>query len=207
MTLNPTASTDEMTDEISLGTVPVTTTNTNTDEDHDEVNALLDELKEPTEQEMAVEKLKKSTSALTSALKNVSTDIDSKLAISEKAKNVDSNFGITKTASSTASSIGSFFNKLQIKERALDIANSETVRNLSHSVTDTLEKTGVTGAVADGTQKIKKLDEDHKITTLTAETLADGVDWVAQNLNRVASGKSKDEDDYDQLLTDSKDGK
>lgn len=197
MTIESTNSTDEMTDEIPLDPSPAPTTTTTTsaanttgaavDDNDDEVDALLDELKQPNEQEIAVEKLKLSTSKLQSAIKNVSTDIDSKLAISQKAKNVDANLGISKTASSTVSAVGSFFNKLQIKERAMDVVNSETVRNVSYSVSDTLEKTGVKGAVLDGAEKVKKLDEQHKITAVTAETLAEGVNWFTESLNKVSS--------------------
>jgi molecular chaperone GrpE (heat shock protein) len=201
MSLNPTNSTDDVTDEIPLGSATLSNCASSSIEEEDEVNALLDELKEPTEQELAIERLKQSTSKLQSAIKNVSQDIDSKLAISEKAKNVDSNFGISKTATSTASTIGSFFKQLQLKERVLDVANNESVRNLSTTVQDTLEKTGVKSAVVDGSQKIKSLDEEHKITTMTAEAIAGGVDWVAQSLNNV-TGKS--EDDYDKMVTEEK---
>jgi len=190
MTINTTTSNDDMTDEIPLDT-PSSTQATNLTEEEDEVDALLDELHEPTQQEEAVEKLKQSTLNLTSAIQNVSTDIDSKLGVTEKARNVDANLGISATASSTVSAVNSFLGRLQIKQRAFDVVNSESVRNLSETVNDTLEKTGVKGAVADGTQKMKSLDDEHKISSMTADAIAGGVDWVANSLNGTV-GKSKD---------------
>ena len=74
------------------------------------------------------------------------------------------------------------------------MVNSDTVQGISHSLSDTLEKTGVKGAVVDGSQKLKQLDEDHRISVVTAETLAGGVNFVADGLNRVI-GKSKDDQD------------
>mmetsp|Transcript_15683 Transcript_15683/g.19902 ORF Transcript_15683/g.19902 Transcript_15683/m.19902 type:complete len:182 (-) Transcript_15683:171-716(-) len=181
MAINTDTSKDEMTDEIPLDT-PV-----QTQEEDDEVDALLDELKEPTQQEAAVQKLKESTLKLGSALQNVSTDIDSKLGVSQKARNVDTNLGISAT-------VGSFLGKLQIRQRAYDVANSEAVKSISDTVNDTLEKTGVKSAVVDGTQKIKSLDDEHKISSSTADVIAGGVEWVANGLNSVV-GKSKDQED------------
>ncbi len=198
MAINTSTSQDEMTDEIPLDPPTQTTsasTSTPTEED-DEVDALLDELHEPSQQEVAVEKLKESTLKLGSAIQNVSTDIDSKLGVTQKARDVDANlgYGISSTASSTVSAVGSFLGSLKIKQRAFDVVNSETVKNLSETVTDTLEKTGVKGAVVDGTQKIKSLDDEHKISSMAADAIAGGVDWVANGLNS-AVGKSKEEQD------------
>ena len=204
MTINPNNSLDEMTDEIPLdsptptpaATETETATNNdiiNEDNDDDEVNALLDDLHQPSEQEIALTNLKKSTSKLHSAILNVSSDIDSKISISEKAKNVDANFGISNKASSTFSAVGSLFTKLQIKQRAMDVANSETVRNIQYGVSDTLEKSGVNDLVVGGTQTLKNLDEEHQISTTTVDVLAGGMDWVAKSLNQV-TGKSGDDD-------------
>lgn len=189
--LNTSASTDEMTDEIPLD--PSSPRANNDLNDDDEVDALLDELQQPTEQDVAVKKLVQSTNNLKSAILNVSSDIDSKLEISQKAKNIDENLGVSKTASSAVFAVGNFLGKLQLKERAVGVANSDTVKNLSSTVNNTLEKTGVKGAVVEGANKIKQIDEQHSISTKTASGIAGGVDWVANSLNSV-SGKAKKED-------------
>lgn len=182
--------------EEAAAAVPLASTSDLNEEDDEEVNALLDELHEPNEQEIALEKLKQSTSNLKSALFNVSTDIDSKLAISEKAKNFDQNLGLSKTATSTAFAVGSFLGKLQLRQRASNIANSDTVKNITNTVTETLDKTGVTEAVVDGTKKIKNLDEEHKISSVTAGTIAGGVNWVAQGLNSVVGKSASQDEDF-----------
>ena len=200
---NPNTSIDEMTDEIPLEETSATPTatadivtdenNKNDNDENDDVNALLDELKQqPSEEEIAVENLKKSTSRLKDAIFNVSSDIDAKLGIVQTAKHVDENLGIRRTASSTASAVGSLWNKLHLKEKAMDVVNSDAVRNISHSLSDTLEHTGVKTAVADGSQRIKRLDEEHKITSFTAKTIAGGVDWVTMGLNTVTGKSSSD---------------
>ncbi len=201
MTINSSSSSDAMTDEIPLNSPHQSQADASSSEpaseppkedtDDDEVNALLDDLHEPTEQEIALSNLKQSTSKLQSAILNVSSDIDAKLGIQEKARNVDANFGLSEKASSTITAVGSLWNQLQIKERALDVANSETVRSMQYGVSDTLEKTGVNAAVVDGTQKLKSLDEEHKISTMTVGAIAGGIDWVAKSLNHVA-GKSQE---------------
>lgn len=217
MTINTSISEDAMTDEIPLSPTPLPSSAATpkaeevvvedvTENDHDdfhdasddnEVNALLDELdqvQQTSDQQKAVQKLAQSTANLKSALFNISSDIDSKLSISEKASDLNQNLGITRTASSTASTVSSFLSNLQLQKRAMDVVNSDTVQGISHSLSDTLEKTGVKGAVVDGSQKLKQLDEDHRISVVTAETLAGGVNFVADGLNRVI-GKSKDEQD------------
>lgn len=217
MTINTSISEDAMTDEIPLSPTPLPSSAATpkaeevvvedvTENDHDdfhdasddnEVNALLDELdqvQQTSDQQKAVQKLAQSTANLKSALFNISSDIDSKLSISEKASDLNQNLGITRTASSTASTVSSFLSNLQLQKRAMDVVNSDTVQGISHSLSDTLEKTGVKGAVVDGSQKLKQLDEDHRISVVTAETLAGGVNFVADGLNRVI-GKSKDDQD------------
>jgi len=160
-------------------------TNRGTEDDDDEVNALLDELKEPTEQEIAVQKLRESTGKLAYAIKNVSSDIDTKLELSERAKGVDESLGLSRSASSAASAVGSFWSSLQVKERAQNVAESETVKKLSSSINQTLETTGVKSAVESGSQTIKNLDDQHKISTNAVGALADGVGWFAKSLNDV----------------------
>lgn len=191
--MNTSLSTEEMTDEIPLE--PATPrTNTNQEDNDDEVDALLDELKEPTEQDVAVERLVESTNNLKSAILSVSSDIDSKLEISQKARSVDENLGVSKTASSAAFAVGSFLSKLQLREKAAGVVNSDAVRSISSTVNTTLEKTGVKDAVASGTNKVKQIDEQHSISTKTAQGIAGGVDWVTKNLNHVA-GKTKSQDE------------
>ena len=174
--------------------------NDDDDNDDDEVNALLDDLEShqlPTEQEIALSKLKQSTSKLQSAILNISTDIDSKLKIQEKAKNIDSNFGLSQKASSTFSTVHSILDKLQIKQTAMDVANSETVRNVQYNVSDTLEHMGVNAVLKDGTQKLKNFDEEHRFSTMTVDALSGGMDWVAKSLNHVVGGSGSGSTTYD----------
>jgi len=75
------------------------------------VDELLDDLEqaEPSEAQIAVSKLKESTHKLTSALKTVGSDIDSKFNIVDQARSVDSQLGVSKTVVSATTSLGNLF--------------------------------------------------------------------------------------------------
>ena len=87
------------------------------DDGNEDVDALLNEIEEPSEQQEALLKLRKSTSRLTSALKIASSDIDSKLNISASAKNVDQTLGVTQAAHA----IGGWFSSLNVGQKAQDL--------------------------------------------------------------------------------------
>lgn len=154
-----------------------------------DVDDLLDELEEPTEAEVAVAKLKQSTRNLTNALKSVGTGLDSKFKVTEQAKSVDSHLGVTQTVQSAASAIGGLWNNLQIGEKTQNLLNQDSVKDVSHTITDTFEKTGIKDAVIRGTTEIKNLDEEHHLSTKAAGTLAYGLDWVTGTLQTTASAE------------------
>eukprot|EP01083_Nonionella_stella_P076676 209066_1 len=164
--------------------------------DEDDVNELLDELEEPSETDVAVKQLRQSTINLTTAIKSMGSDIDTKLNVSGQARDIDSTFGITRTVSSTASSIGSLWNQLQISEKASSLVNNDIVRNASSSINGTLNQSGVKDVWNSETQKLKNLDQEHKISTTAVGTVASGLDWVAGKLQST-SDKHRGENGMD----------
>jgi ElaB/YqjD/DUF883 family membrane-anchored ribosome-binding protein len=155
-----------------------------TDKNDSELNDLLDELEENqrSETELAVDNLKESTNKLTTALRNVGSDIDSKFNLSEQARSVDSQLGVSRTLSSATKSIGSLWNTLKIQEKAKDILNQDSVRNISHALDETLEKAGVKSAVRQGVREVQTLDEQHKISVKAIGAVSSSIDWVANTL-------------------------
>ena len=158
------------------------------EEDDGEVNDLLNELKEPSETDVAVSQLRESTTKLSSALKSVGSEIDSRLGISQ----VDSQLGVSKTVSSTASSIGNLWNSLQIGDKAQNLMKQESVKNVSSTISDTLEKTGVKSVFAKGTRGVQNLNEEHKISTKVVGTAASGIGWVANALGGTSTSTDSD---------------
>lgn len=140
---------------------------------------------------MAVDHLKDSTVKLTTALRNVGSDIDSKFNLSEQARSVDSQIGVGRTLSSATKSIGSFWNTLNIQEKAKDILNQDSVRNLSCALDETLEKAGVKSAVKQGVREVQTLDEQHKISVKAIGALSTGIDWMANTL-QTSSDKERE---------------
>mmetsp|Transcript_3071 Transcript_3071/g.5726 ORF Transcript_3071/g.5726 Transcript_3071/m.5726 type:complete len:206 (+) Transcript_3071:289-906(+) len=181
---------DETTTEVPLSPPSTSARTTITDQtavqdkNDSDVNDLLDELEEKprSETELAVENLKESTNKLTTALRNVGTDIDSKFNLTEQARSVDSQLGVSRTLSSATKSIGSLWNTLNLPERTRDLMNQDSVRNISHALDDTLEKTGVKGAVRQGVREVQTLDEQHKIAAKAIGAVSTGISWVANNL-------------------------
>lgn len=163
------------------------------DEGNDDVNALLDELQEPSEQQEAMLKLRKSTSRLTSALKTVSTDIDSKLNISASAKNVDQTLGVTQAAQA----IGGWFSSLNVGQKAQDLVPKESVKQASTTITGTLETTGVKDVWVKETKRVQSFDKEHRISTQTMEAVATGLDWVTNN---IGTGQKTDDTDYESMV-------
>mmetsp|Transcript_1883 Transcript_1883/g.2236 ORF Transcript_1883/g.2236 Transcript_1883/m.2236 type:complete len:225 (+) Transcript_1883:3-677(+) len=173
-------------------TIPAMTTNTNendpltppggeaskNEEEDLNVDELLDELEEPTETDIAVKELKESTLKLTSAIKSVGSDIDHRLNITESARGLDSQLGVTRTVSSTASSIGRLWGDLQITERASSLVNNDVVKGASETMRGTLETTGVKGVWESQSQKLKNLDQEHHLSTTAVGTLSSGMNWL-----------------------------
>lgn len=160
------------------------TTNNDRASNDSELDDLLDELEESnrSETEVAVESLKDSANKLSMALRNVGSDIDSKFNISQQARSVDSQLGVSRTLSSATGSIVNFLNQLKIDEKARGILNQDSVRNISHSVDESLEKTGVKDAVIRGVHEVKALDDQHKISVKAISAFSSGIDWVANTL-------------------------
>ena len=162
------------------------------DKGADDVDALLDELQQPSEQEEAMLKLRQSTSRLTSAIKTVSSDIDSKLNITASAKNVDQTLGVTQAAQA----LGGWFTSLNVGQKAQDLVPKETVKQASTTITDTLETTGVKDVWKNETKRVQSFDKEHRISSQTMEAVATGLDWVTNNLN-----KKPDQTDYESMVS------
>ena len=170
----------------------------NTASEEPEVDELLDELEqpEPSETDIAVSKLKESTIKLTSALKSVGSDIDSKFHIVDQARSVDSQFGVSKTVGSATASIGNLLGSLHLVEKAHFMMNQDAVKNVSNTLNDTLEKTGIKGVVGRGVKEVQTLDGEHKVSAKAVGALNSGIDWVAVTLQgSTAQKKNEFEDD------------
>jgi hypothetical protein len=154
----------------------------------EEVDELLDELQEPTEAELAVRKLRQSTHKLTTALKSVGSDIDSKFHVTEQVRSVDSQLGVTQTAQSAASKIGSLWNQLQIGEKTQALMNQDAVKDVSYTISNTIEKTGIVDVARKGKDQVLDLDQEHHISSRAAGVLGGGLDWVANTIQKTTSG-------------------
>lgn len=155
------------------------------------VDELLDDLEqaEPSEAQIAVSKLKESTHKLTSALKTVGSDIDSKFNIVDQARSVDSQLGVSKTVVSATTSLGNLFGFAA--ERAKNILNQDAVKNVSSSLNETLEKTGIKNVVGRGMREVQTLDEEHKVSVHAVGALNSGIDWMANTLQASSSDREK----------------
>lgn len=162
------------------------------DDGNEDVDTLLNEIEGHSEEEEAFLKLRKSTSRLTSALKSVSSDIDSKLSISASAKNVDQTLGVTQAAQA----IGGWFSSLNVGQKAQDLVPQESVKQATASITDTLERTGVKDVWVKETKRVQSFDKEHRISSQTMEAVATGLDWVTKNVS-----KNNDEADYESMVT------
>ena len=172
----------------------------NTASEEPEVDELLDELEqpEPSETDIAVSKLKESTIKLTSALKSVGSDIDSKFHIVDQARSVDSQFGVSKTVGSATASIGNLLGSLHLVEKAHFMMNQDAVKNVSNTLNDTLEKTGIKGVVGRGVKEVQTLDGEHKVSAKAVGALNSGIDWVAGTLQGSSSREKKNEFEDDE---------
>jgi len=170
----------------------------NTASEEPEVDELLDELEqpEPSETEIAVSRLKESTNKLTSALKSVGSDIDSKFGIVDQARSVDSQLGVSKTVGSATASIGSLLGSLNLVERAQFLMNQDAVKSVSNTLNDTLEKTGIKGVVGRGVKEVQTLDGEHKVSIKAVGALNSGIDWVAGTL-QASSSREKQNNEFE----------
>ncbi len=158
----------------------------------EEVDELLDELEEPTEAELAVRKLRQSTNKLTNALQSVGSDIDSKFRIRQQVRSVDSQLGVSETVETAASKIGGLWNKLQIGEKTQQLMNQDKVKDVSYSVSNTIEKIGIIDMAKRGKTEALNLDQQHQISTKAAGVLGSGIDWVASTLEKASSKGGQD---------------
>ncbi len=191
ITNTPKPTMDTNTNESDPLTPPGGETSKNEEEELN-VDELLDELEEPTETDIAVKELKESTLNLASAIKSVGSDIDHRLNITESARGLDSQLGVTRTVSSTASSIGKLWGDLQITERASSLVNNDIVKGASETMRGTLETTGVKGVWDNQSQRLKSLDQEHKISTTAAGTLSSGMNWLTGQIQS-RTGQKEDE--------------
>ena len=158
------------------------------DDGDEEVDELLDELEEPTEAELAVRKLRQSTNKLTNALKSVGSDIDSKFRVREQVRSVDSQLGVSQTAQTAASKLGGLWSQLQISEKTQALMNQDSVKDMSYSISNTIEKTGIIDAAKRGRTEVQNLDQEHHISSKAAGVLGSGIDWFATTLQKTSSG-------------------
>lgn len=167
--------------------------------DEKDVDSLLDDLEqaEPSEAEIAVSKLKESTFKLTSALKTVGSDIDSKYNIVDQARSVDSQLGVSKTVVSATTSIGNLWGSMRFGEKAMGIMNQDAVKNVSSSLNNTFEKTGIKNVVGRGVREVQTLDDQHKVSVQAVGALNSGIDWMANTLQSSTSReKAQPKDDF-----------
>jgi len=166
-------------------------TQENEDENKDINDTLDDDLQqqEPSpddrddEQQEAAHKLRRSTTRFASALKTASEDLDSKYGISASAKGIDQTFGVSQTAQVVERWLSKC--SLKVGEKAKELVptgTDESVQQVSTSITETLEKTGVTDVWNKETTRVHKFDKEHRISTQTMEAVATGFDWVASNI-------------------------
>lgn len=149
----------------------------------------------PTDTEQALSKLKVSGARLGSALTATTSDIDKKLGISSvitsfgtKVKEVDEQTQVsghvTAAVKNVSSTLGAFLSnvddRLQISSKSKEIGGSlgTSISNIVSS--DSVKKT---------TTAVKDFDETHGVTRSTANTLAAGVDILA---NAIGGGKSEE---------------
>mmetsp|Transcript_50451 Transcript_50451/g.57133 ORF Transcript_50451/g.57133 Transcript_50451/m.57133 type:complete len:220 (-) Transcript_50451:112-771(-) len=136
------------------------------------------------EQHEAAHKLRQSTTRFASALKTASEDLDTKYGISASAKGIDQTFGVSHTAHVVGNCFSKWSSKAREKAKALVPTGTvdESVQQVSTSLTETLEKTGVTEVWNKETTRVHQFDKEHRITTQTMEAVATGFDWVASTI-------------------------
>lgn len=161
----------------------------------------------------AYEKLVNSSASLGTAISIVSTDIDKQYQISGKAcelgnraREVDDNFHITESVMNATASLGSWWSNnvgpvvgsaaVQVKEKAEPTlqATATTVKEkvppeTASGVVDILNNFGST---------IKHYDDEHQVSAIAMDKLADGVDWIAKSI--IPAGKENA--DLDELTAD-----
>jgi len=75
---------------------------------------------------------------------------------------------------------------LKVGEKAKELVPTgtvdESVQQVSTSITETLEKTGVTEVWNKETTRVHQFDKEHRISTQTMEAVATGFDWVASTI-------------------------
>jgi hypothetical protein len=135
-----------------------------------------------------VRKLRQSTNKLTNALKSVGSDIDSKFRVREQVRSVDSQLGVSQTAQTAASKLGGLWSQLQISEKTQALMNQDSVKDMSYSISNTIEKTGIIDAAKRGRTEVQNLDQEHHISSKAAGVLGSGIDWFATTLQKTSSG-------------------
>jgi len=114
----------------------------------------------PEDDDDPISKLKTSTARLASSIAVISSDVDSKLGISAKARDINSQVRITETATKTVSSIGGWFSNLNQQFGITDTAKgvvagvsdavSPLARNIGEGVKDVDAQLGVSRSVVGG---------------------------------------------------------
>ena len=161
------------------------------EEEDKEVEELLDELKEPSENEEAVNKLKESTSKLTNTIGHIAADIDSKFKIMDKAKTVDAQVGVTSKVQGAATTVGGLLGQLKIGEKVNGVLNQGPVKHVTTEVGNLVNKSGIKDAVVNVGKEVQKVDEEHKVAAKALGAVSSGVDFVANTISNVASKDEK----------------
>lgn len=176
--------------------VPAESPKVATQEIDDDVDKLLEELDKPSEKKAKEQEpqpsmteqnpnpndplaqVKTSTSRFLSSLGAMTTDLDSKLGISKKAKEINEK---TKIGEKTKNAMTMVSEKVVEVDQNLKI--SETTGNVAKNVGQQI-KTGV-----DATGRgIKGLDEKHNITSKTANFFSSSAEFINSKINQNGKG-------------------
>lgn len=165
----------------------------------------------------AYEKLIQSSSTLGTAISVVSTDIDKQYQISGKAcelgskvREVDDNFQITQSVMNASASLGSWWsNNLAPVVGAAAMRVQEKVDPTIKATAATVKEkvppettSGVVDALSNIGSTIKHYDDEHQVSAMAMDKLADGVDWMAKSI--IPAGRENA--DLDELTADAVQG-
>mmetsp|Transcript_16883 Transcript_16883/g.23894 ORF Transcript_16883/g.23894 Transcript_16883/m.23894 type:complete len:247 (+) Transcript_16883:100-840(+) len=180
-----------------------------------DVDALLHEISEdpppsntypPSEGEgnndKAIVKLRESTARLGSVIGDVSRGIDTKLGVSASVKNVNEKLHVSERlkgvneslhvsdrVGQTTSTINSWWSNARQSVQGVTAGPIDNMK-------DSFRNSGINNAFERLNQSLKTFDEQHKVTTRTAEGLAFGADFLSETLKGgVADGKKKSDED------------
>uniref|UniRef100_A0A7S2S619 Uncharacterized protein n=1 Tax=Eucampia antarctica TaxID=49252 RepID=A0A7S2S619_9STRA len=161
----------------------------------------------------AFEKLKQSSSTLGTAISVVSTDVNNHYQISEKAhelghkvRDVDNRLLLSQSVINASETFGSWWSTnvgpvveaatVQVQEK-VDPSIKATAATVSEKVPPETGA-GVISALQNIGSSIKMFDDEHQVSAMAMDKLADGVDWVAKSVIPIG----RENADLDELTAD-----